>query len=61
MKYLIGYPVMALVCYLMFSFITFNLHPAEWTENYRILCSIFSVVWGTALAYRINKDCVWSF
>jgi len=61
MKYMFAYPIMMLVCYLMFAFITFNLHPSEWSENYRVLCAIFSITWGTALAYRINKDGHWSY
>lgn len=61
MKYMIGYPIMALVCYLMFAFITFNFSAGEWSESYRILCAVFTIVWGTALSYRINKDCSWSY
>jgi hypothetical protein len=58
MKYMIGYPLAWLVVYFMFSFITFSVHPSDWTETYRILCVVFGMAWGTALAYRINRDWV---
>lgn len=61
MKYLIGYPVMMVICYLTFSFVTLSFDFSNWTENYRILCVIFSVVWGTALSYRISQDCKWAY
>ena len=61
MKYMIGYPIMVMICYLAFSFVTLSFSPSEWTETYRILCVIFSVVWGTALSYRISQDCKWAF
>ena len=56
MKYMIGFPIAWIVVYLMFSFITFSLHPSEWSEIYRTLCVIFGMAWGCALAYRINRD-----
>lgn len=61
MKYLIGYPIMVVICYLTFSFVTLSFSPSEWTENYRILCAICSVAWGTALSYRISQDCKWAY
>lgn len=61
MKYMIGFPIALVVVYLMFSFITLTFDFTAWTENYRILCSVFGIVWGVALSYRISQDCKWAF
>jgi hypothetical protein len=61
MKYMIGFPVVWLVVYLMFAFITLSFSPSDWSENYRILCALFGMVWGFGLSYRISKDCSWSY
>jgi hypothetical protein len=61
MKYMIGFPLAWAVVYFMFSFIALSWSPAEWPENYRIVCSIFGMVWGLALSYRISQDCKWAY
>ena len=61
MKYMVGYPIMVVICYLAFAFIAFDLYPGNWSETYRILCAVFTAVWGTALSYRISQDCKWSY
>lgn len=61
MKYMIGFPIAWLMVYLIFAFITLSFSVFEWSEAYRVLCSVFGMTWGTALSYRINKDCSWSY
>ena len=57
MRYMIGFPISWLVVYLMFSFISLSWSPADWTENYRILCAVFGMDWRAAVSYRIRQDC----
>jgi hypothetical protein len=61
MKYMIGFPIAWLVVYFMFAFIALSWSPTEWTELNRIMCSIFGMVWGGALSYRISQDCKWAY
>jgi hypothetical protein len=61
MKYMIGFPIAWVVVYFMFSFIALSWSPAEWTELNRITCSIFGMVWGFALSYRMSQDCKWAY
>jgi hypothetical protein len=61
MKYLIGFPIAWAVGYLIFAFIHLSWDVATWTSVDRAFCSVFGMVWGVALAYRINKDCSWNY
>jgi len=61
MKYMIGFPIAWLVVYLMFAFVTLSFSPSDWTENYRILCAVFGMVWGAAISYRMSQDCKWAY
>ena len=61
MKYLIGFPIASVIGYLVFAFINLSWNVATWTTVDRFFCSLFGMVWGVALAYRLKKDCVWAY
>lgn len=61
MRYMIGFPIAWVLCYLMFAFINFAWDAGTWTSVDRTACSLFGMVWGIALSYRIRRDCTWSY
>jgi hypothetical protein len=58
MKYIdhIAYPIMLAAIYVLFGFVNWDINPANWTMEHRILWVVWALAWGFALRLRILRE-----